>query len=80
MQIRNLCFHMYVVLTHHYLQDEIYIKVIEPEGLAVGTLYFGHGGDPSHYVALRERSLITGGGGPVNLQIQSPKNFVPSQI
>ena len=30
-----------------------YVKVIEPEGLSVGTLYFGHGGDPSHYVALR---------------------------
>ena len=29
---------------------------------------------------VRERSLITGGGGPVNLQIQSSKNFVPSQI
>ena len=35
------------------MQDNNYVKVIEPEGLSVGTLYFGHGGDPSHYVALR---------------------------
>ena len=57
MLTRNLCFHMYVVSTHHYLQDENYVKVIEPEGLAVGTLYFGHGGDPSHYVALRPATM-----------------------
>ena len=35
------------------MQDNNYVKVIEPEGLSVGTFYFGHGGDPSHYVALR---------------------------
>ena len=28
------------------MQDNNYVKVIEPEGLSVGTLYFGHGGDP----------------------------------
>lgn len=33
------------------LQDEDYVKIIEPEGISVGTLCFGHGGD--HYVALR---------------------------
>ncbi|RMX45804.1 hypothetical protein pdam_00024287 [Pocillopora damicornis] len=43
--------HQLVIITEN--GDNNYVKVIEPEGLSVGTLYFGHGGDPSHYVALR---------------------------
>ena len=38
-------------LTLAVILDEDYVKIIEPEGISVGTLYFAHGGE--HYVALR---------------------------
>lgn len=48
------------ILTEQYLMhDKNYIKVIEPADVSLGTIYLGHGGRPSHYVALRPSTVST---------------------